>query len=96
MVLSNKINSSLVLKAAQFAAIKHRDQRRKDVESSPIIIHKQANIKKAIEKSCFNIDYRLNNNFVIKQKTPPERGSINAIPGRRARLNFNLITLIPK
>jgi len=33
------INSSLVLKAAQFAAIKHRDQRRKDVESSPYIIH---------------------------------------------------------
>jgi len=33
------INSILVLKAAQFAAIKHRDQRRKDVESSPYIIH---------------------------------------------------------
>jgi len=33
------INSTLVLKAAQFAAIKHRDQRRKDVESSPYIIH---------------------------------------------------------
>ncbi len=33
------INSSLVLKAAKFAALKHRDQRRKDVESSPYIIH---------------------------------------------------------
>lgn len=33
------INSSLVLKAAQFAALKHRDQRRKDIESSPYIIH---------------------------------------------------------
>ena len=33
------INSSLVLSAAQFAALKHRDQRRKDVESSPYIIH---------------------------------------------------------
>ena len=33
------IKSSLVLKAAQFAAHKHRDQRRKDVESSPYIIH---------------------------------------------------------
>jgi len=33
------INSILVLKAAQFAALKHRDQRRKDVESSPYIIH---------------------------------------------------------
>lgn len=32
-------NSTLVLKAAQFAALKHRDQRRKDVESSPYIIH---------------------------------------------------------
>ena len=31
--------SHLVLKAAQFASIKHRDQRRKDVESSPYIIH---------------------------------------------------------
>lgn len=27
------------MKAAQFAAVKHRDQRRKDVESSPYIIH---------------------------------------------------------
>jgi len=33
------INSNLVLKAAKFAALKHRDQRRKDVESSPYIIH---------------------------------------------------------
>lgn len=33
------INSGLVLKAAQFAALKHRDQRRKDVESTPYIIH---------------------------------------------------------
>lgn len=33
------INSTLVLKAVQFAAIKHRDQRRKDIESSPYIIH---------------------------------------------------------
>ncbi len=33
------INSCLVLKAAQFAALKHRDQRRKDVKSSPYIIH---------------------------------------------------------
>jgi len=33
------INSILVLKAAQFAALKHRDQRRKDIESSPYIIH---------------------------------------------------------
>ena len=32
-------NSSLVLKAAQFAALKHRDQRRKDVEASPYINH---------------------------------------------------------
>ena len=32
-------NSNLVLKAAQFAALKHRDQRRKDAESSPYIIH---------------------------------------------------------
>jgi len=33
------VNSILVLKAAQFAALKHRDQRRKDIESSPYIIH---------------------------------------------------------
>ena len=33
------INLILVLKAAQFAALKHRDQRRKDIESSPYIIH---------------------------------------------------------
>jgi len=33
------MNSTLVLKAAQFAALKHRDQRRKDVKSSPYIIH---------------------------------------------------------
>ena len=32
-------HSSLVLKAAHFAALKHRDQRRKDTESSPYVIH---------------------------------------------------------
>ena len=32
-------NSRLILKAAQFAALKHRDLRRKDVASSPYIIH---------------------------------------------------------
>ncbi|MEZ5588974.1 MAG: HD domain-containing protein [Sedimenticolaceae bacterium] len=31
--------SKLVLKAVHFAALKHRDQRRKDAESSPYIIH---------------------------------------------------------
>lgn len=31
--------SNLVLKAAHFAALKHRDQRRKDAESSPYVIH---------------------------------------------------------
>ena len=31
--------SNLILKAAQFAALRHRDQRRKDTESSPYIIH---------------------------------------------------------
>ena len=33
------MNQTLVLKAAKFAAQKHRDQRRKDQESSPYIIH---------------------------------------------------------
>ncbi|MAF96243.1 MAG: phosphohydrolase [Rhodospirillaceae bacterium] len=32
-------NTRLVLKAAHFAALKHRDQRRKDIQSSPYIIH---------------------------------------------------------
>ncbi|HIF58421.1 MAG TPA: bifunctional (p)ppGpp synthetase/guanosine-3',5'-bis(diphosphate) 3'-pyrophosphohydrolase [Rhodospirillales bacterium] len=31
--------STLLLKAAQFSALKHRDQRRKDIESSPYINH---------------------------------------------------------
>ena len=30
---------AMILKAAQFAAEKHRDQRRKDVEASPYINH---------------------------------------------------------
>ena len=33
------MDHKLVLKAAQFAALKHRDQRRKDVEASPYINH---------------------------------------------------------
>ena len=34
-----KLNTQLLLKAAHFAANKHRDQRRKDDEASPYIIH---------------------------------------------------------
>jgi (p)ppGpp synthase/HD superfamily hydrolase len=33
------VNACLVLKAAEFAARKHRDQRRMDIESSPYINH---------------------------------------------------------
>ena len=33
------MNACLVLKAVEFAARKHRDQRRKDIESSPYINH---------------------------------------------------------
>ena len=33
------MDHKLVLKAAQFASLKHRDQRRKDVEASPYINH---------------------------------------------------------